>query len=40
MFEAAGNKVVYLKRTGIGKLKLRNLNRGKFEKIAREDILD
>ena len=38
MFEAVGNKVVYLKRVSIGNLKLGNLESGEFKEISREEI--
>ena len=38
MFEAIGNKAVYLKRVSIGGLQLRNLKVGDIEPMSREEI--
>lgn len=40
MFEAIGNKVVYLKRVSIGGLQLGNLKIGDFKQLAKEEIYD
>ena len=41
MFQAVGKKVVYLKRTGFGKLTLpKDLALGEYQKIERVDLLD
>ena len=39
MLEHVGNKVIYLKRTSIGSLKLGNLGKGELKKINRSEIL-
>ena len=38
MFEAINNKVVYLKRTAIGNLKLGNLKNGEIREVSKEEI--
>ena len=38
MFDAIGNKVVYLRRVSIGSIKLENLKIGEFREISREEI--
>ena len=38
MFEAVGNKIVYLKRVSIEGLRLGKLNTGEIKQVAREDI--
>ena len=40
MFEAIGNKVIYLKRVSIAGLQLGKLNVGEIKKITREEILE
>ncbi|MBI2654150.1 rRNA pseudouridine synthase [Candidatus Woesearchaeota archaeon] len=40
MFEAIGNKVVYLKRVSIGGLQLGDLKAGEFRQLTREEILE
>jgi 16S rRNA pseudouridine516 synthase len=40
MFEAVGNKVVYLRRVSIGRLYLGDLEKGGFRQLEREDILE
>ena len=40
MFEAVGNKVVYLKRVSIGDLQLGKLNVGEINQITREEIME
>lgn len=38
MFEAVGKNVVYLKRVGVGELKLGNLKKGAYRRLAVEEI--
>ena len=38
MFDAVGNKVVYLRRVSIGNIQLENLKTGEFREISREEI--
>ncbi len=38
MFDAIGNKVIYLRRVSIGNIKLENLKVGEFQEISREEI--
>ena len=40
MFEAVGNKVVYLRRVSIGGLQLGKLNLGEIRQITREEIIE
>lgn len=40
MFEAIGNRVLYLKRASIGGLQLRNLKAGEIKEVKREKIYD
>src|SRR3989338_290757 len=40
MFEAIGNKVVYLKRVSIGGLQLGKLNSGEIRQITKEEIME
>jgi len=40
MFEAIGNKVIYLKRVSIGGLQLGNLKVGEIKQITGEEIID
>ena len=39
MFDAVGNKVVYLKRVSIGALQLANLKIGEFRELSRDEIM-
>lgn len=38
MFEAVGKNVVYLKRVGVGEIKLANLKKGAFRRLTVEEI--
>lgn len=38
MFDAVGNKVIYLRRISIGNIQLENLKIGEFKEISREEI--
>ena len=40
MFEAIGNKIIYLRRVSIGGLQLGNLKVGDFKQLAKEEIYD
>jgi 16S rRNA pseudouridine516 synthase len=40
MFDAIGNKVVYLKRVSIGGLQLGNLKVGEIKQVTREEIIE
>lgn len=39
MFEAVGKEVVYLKRVGIGEIKLGNLKKGQYRRLSADEIV-
>ena len=39
MFEAVGKEVVYLKRVGIGEIKLGNLKKGQYRRLTADEII-